>query len=106
MVRYVNELGEMAFSIGCSLLEQDCQRKITIRSTIDVEERIQIEVSNNGSAIPTDVAENIFTPFFTTKTNGSGIGLAVSRQIIRLHGGSLRLKHNEEDRVTFAVVVE
>ena len=77
-----------------------------ICSTIDAEERIQIEVTNNGKAIPTDVAENIFTPFFTTRTDGSGIGLAVSRQILRLHGGSLRLKHNEEGRVTFAIVVE
>ena len=89
-----------------ALLAQDCDRKITIRSTIDAEERIQIEITNNGSAIPAEVAENIFTPFFTTKTDGSGIGLAVSRQIIRLHGGSLRLKHNEAGRVTFAVVVE
>lgn len=89
-----------------ALLEQEGDRKITIRSTIDAEERIQIEITNNGSAIPAEVAENIFTPFFTTKTDGSGIGLAVSRQIVRLHGGSLRLKHNEEGRVTFAVVVE
>ena len=89
-----------------ALLAQDCDRKITIRSTIDAEERIQIEITNNGSAIPAEVAENIFTPFFTTKTDGSGIGLAVSRQIIRLHGGSLRLKHNDEGRVTFAVVME
>ena len=89
-----------------ALLAQDCDRKITIRSTIDAEERIQIEITNSGKAIPAEVAENIFTPFFTTKTDGSGIGLAVSRQIIRLHGGSLRLKHNEEGRVTFAVVVE
>ena len=89
-----------------ALLAQDCDRKITIRSTIDAEERIQIEITNNGSAIPAEVAENIFTPFFTTKTDGSGIGLAVSRQIVRLHGGSLRLKHNEEGRVTFAIVVE
>ena len=89
-----------------ALLEQEGERKITIHSTIDAEERIQIEFTNNGSAIPAEVAENIFTPFFTTKTDGSGIGLAVSRQIIRLHGGSLRLKHNDEGRVTFAVVVE
>ena len=88
-----------------ALLAQDCNRKITIRSTIDAEERIQIEITNNGSVIPAEVAENIFTPFFTTKTDGSGIGLAVSRQIIRLHGGSLRLKHNEEGRVTFAAVL-
>ena len=89
-----------------ALMTQDCERKITIRSTIDTEERIQIEITNNGSAIPQEVAENIFTPFFTTKTDGSGIGLAVSRQIIRLHGGSLRLKHNDEGRVTFAIVIE
>ena len=89
-----------------ALMAQNCERKITIRSTIDAEERIQIEITNNGSAIPQEVAENIFTPFFTTKTDGSGIGLAVSRQIIRLHGGSLRLKHNDEGRVTFAMVME
>ena len=88
-----------------ALLAQECNHKITIRSTIDAEERIQIEITNNGSAIPAEVAENIFTPFFTTKTDGSGIGLAVSRQILRLHGGSLRLKHNEEGKVTFAVVM-
>ena len=89
-----------------ALLAQECDCKITIRSTIDAEERIQIEITNNGKAIPQEVAENIFTPFFTTKTDGSGIGLAVSRQIIRLHGGSLRLKHNDEGRITFAIVVE
>ena len=89
-----------------ALLEQEGERKITIHSTIDAEERIQIEFTNSGSAIPAEVAENIFTPFFTTKTDGSGIGLAVSRQIVRLHGGTLRLKHNDEGRVTFAVVVE
>ena len=91
-----------------ALSEQEnfADRKITIHSTIDSEERIQIEITNNGSAIPAEVAENIFTPFFTTKADGSGIGLAVSRQIVRLHGGTLRLKHNDEGRVTFAVVME
>ena len=89
-----------------ALADFEGERKITIHSTIDAEERIQIEFTNSGSAIPAEVAENIFTPFFTTKTDGSGIGLAVSRQIIRLHGGTLRLKHNEEGRVTFAIVLE
>ena len=91
-----------------ALSEQEsvADRVITIHSSIDSEERIQIEVTNNGAAIPDEVAENIFTPFFTTKTDGSGIGLAVSRQILRLHGGSLRLKHNTDSRVTFAIVME
>ena len=89
-----------------ALADFEGERKISIHSAIDAEERIQIEITNNGSAIPAEVAENIFTPFFTTKADGSGIGLAVSRQIIRLHGGTLRLKHNEEGRVTFAIVIE
>lgn len=89
-----------------ALATYEGERTIAISSTIDSEERIQIEVTNNGDAIPQEVAENIFTPFFTTKTDGSGIGLAVSRQIIRLHGGTLRLKHNLTGRITFAFVLE
>lgn len=89
-----------------ALWEQDNEREITIFSTIDAEERIQIEITNNGPAIPAEIAENIFTPFFTTKDDGSGIGLAVSRQILRLHGGNIRLKHNDEGRVTFAIMME
>ena len=91
-----------------ALSEQEsiADKIITIHSSIDSEERIQIEITNNSAAIPDEVAENIFTPFFSTKTNGSGIGLAVSRQILRLHGGSLRLKHNENSKVTFAIVLE
>ncbi len=93
---------------ACEALDKcnDRQRRIVIASNIDAEERIHIEITNNGPAIPSEAVENIFTPFYTTKRDGSGIGLAVSRQIIRLHGGSLRLKHNEEGRVTFAIVVE
>ncbi len=67
---------------------------------------MNIEVSNNCGPIPPDVAENIFTPFFTTKDGGSGIGLAVSRQIVRLHGGSLRLTSNRPDCVAFTVTLD
>lgn len=82
------------------------ERKIELSSHIAPDEKVHIEVSNNGGAIPQDVAENIFTPFFTTKQDGSGIGLAVSKQIVRLHGGSLSLTHNRNDRVTFLIVVD
>ena len=79
---------------------------IEVHSHIAPDEKVCIEVSNSGGAIPADVAENIFTPFFTTKRDGSGIGLAVSKQIIRLHGGTLRLAHNNEEKVTFLIVLE
>lgn len=78
--------------------------KIEVRSRIDAQENVVINISNNGGAIPAEVTENIFTPFFTTKPDGSGIGLSVSRRIMQLHEGSLRLTSNTPDRVTFTLL--
>lgn len=50
-----------------------------------------IEITDNGPGIPYDLQEDIFVPFFTTKSQGSGIGLSLSRQIIRMHGGELQV---------------
>ncbi|MDO5460620.1 MAG: ATP-binding protein [Bacteroidales bacterium] len=80
--------------------------RIDICSHIADDEKVYIEISNNGGAIPADIAENIFTPFFTTKADGSGIGLALSKQIIRLHGGALYLSHNSNEKVTFTIVID
>jgi nitrogen fixation/metabolism regulation signal transduction histidine kinase len=51
-----------------------------------------IEVHDNGAGIPAEIAESIFIPFFTTKEEGSGIGLSLSRQIMRMHGGSISVR--------------
>lgn len=69
---------------------------IGIRAYCDESEAVLIEVSDNGPAIPPDIAEHIFIPFFTTKEGGSGIGLSISRQIMRLSGGSLTLRQGKE----------
>ena len=55
----------------------------------------QISVFDNGPGIPKDIIENIFIPFFTTKDTGSGIGLSLSRQIMQLHGGTLKFFRNQ-----------
>lgn len=55
-------------------------------------ESIVIRISDNGPGIQSDVLPNIFIPFFTTKKHGSGIGLSLSRQIMRLHGGQLTVR--------------
>ena len=67
-----------------------------------------IEISNDGPAIPDDVAEQIFIPFFTTKPDGSGIGLSVSRQIMRLSHGNLTLRRDTVGRfkTTFVLTFE
>lgn len=61
----------------------------TICLRVSREAAILIEVIDNGPGIPTDLLEDIFVPFFTTKSSGSGIGLSLSRQIVRMHGGDL-----------------
>lgn len=78
---------------------------IEINSTIDATERIIIDIINSGQAIPTEELDNIFTPFFTTKKDGTGVGLAISKQIVRLHDGSLSLVLNRSGRVIFRVVL-
>ena len=67
-------------------------KEISIHAWCDDTEAIFITVANNGPVIPADIAEHIFVPFFTTKEGGSGIGLSISRQIMRLSGGSLTLR--------------
>lgn len=67
------------------------QGYISIRSYSDEHEAVVIDISNNGPLIPDDVAAHIFIPFFSTKNNGSGIGLSISRQIMRLSNGSITL---------------
>jgi len=63
--------------------------QLTARSTPD---EILLEVSDTGEGIAPDLISNIFIPFFTTKAEGSGIGLSLSRQIMRLHGGSITVR--------------
>ncbi|MCD4664076.1 MAG: HAMP domain-containing histidine kinase, partial [Bacteroidales bacterium] len=59
------------------------------------EDKVYIEVVDNGCGIEKEHADNIFVPFFTTKKNGSGIGLSLSRQIMILHGGAINIKSGE-----------
>jgi nitrogen fixation/metabolism regulation signal transduction histidine kinase len=75
---------------------------IHIRAYSNEADEVWIEISNNGVPIVPGVAEQIFVPFFTTKQSGSGIGLSLSRQIMRLSGGSITLKPTQQsDHTTF-----
>lgn len=65
---------------------------------------VVIEVADNGKMISRDEQEHIFVPFFTTKATGSGIGLSVSRQIMRQHNGQLKLKHSTEEETVFSLI--
>lgn len=79
---------------------------IRLQAYANAQESIIIDVSNNAGLIPEDVASHIFIPFFTTKPEGSGIGLSLSRQIMRVSGGSLSLHQDKAQRITtFRIII-
>ena len=73
---------------------------IRLQAYANAQESIIIDVSNNAGLIPEDVVSHIFIPFFTTKPEGSGIGLSLSRQIMRVSGGSLSLHQDKTQGIT------
>jgi len=75
--------------------------RIEISVELDSLENVVIEVFNNGAPISAEGREEIFVPFYTTKQEGTGIGLSLSRQIMRLHNGSLTLSRSDSQGTAF-----
>ncbi len=76
---------------------------ISISSGRDDSGHTWICVKDNGPGIPSDIADQIFVPFFTTRKNGSGIGLSVSKQIMRAHGGNLTVRSVQLKETVFCM---
>ena len=86
--------------------EPTTKASIRLHAYTNEQEAVIIDVSNNAGLIPDDVASHIFIPFFTTKPEGSGIGLSLSRQIMRVSGGSLSLHQDKAQGITtFRIVI-
>lgn len=75
--------------------------RVEIAAEIDPQEHVNLYVSNDGAPIPPEEQDQVFVPFYTTKAGGSGIGLSVSRQIMRLNGGSIRLLRSNVSSTVF-----
>lgn len=75
--------------------------QVIVISHIDERGRIVIRIIDNGPGINPEVQEKIFIPFYTTKKEGSGIGLSLSRQIMRSHGGNIRVNSKPDSGSTF-----
>lgn len=76
---------------------------ITMKAYKNKRERVTIHVIDNGNGILKDVLDKVFIPFFTTKPKGSGIGLSLSREILRLHGGSIYAHSVPDKETTFTL---
>ena len=74
-----------------------------IEVTLEVTDKLYIKLLDNGRGIPMELQEKIFVPFFTTKTDGTGIGLSLCRQIIKRHGGNLYLQESGQGKTLFVI---
>lgn len=103
-----NEQGRNKQECRSADLQSAASKKAFIRlqAYANAQESIIIDVSNDAGLIPEDVASHIFIPFFTTKPEGSGIGLSLSRQIMRVSGGSLSLHQDKAQGITtFRIII-
>ncbi len=78
------------------------QASITLALEEDAEQ-VRIRVSDSGPGIPEDKLEQIFSPFFSTKAQGTGLGLTFAQKIIALHGGRLTASNNIQGGATFII---
>ena len=76
-------------------------------STKKVGDKVEISVKDNGNGIPQKVLDKIFQPFFTTKPTGqgTGLGLSLSYDIVKAHGGELKVETKEEEGTTFTIQI-
>ena len=84
-------------------LKNSKEGNIVLQGKINEYGRTLITVNDNGPGIPDDLMDKIFVPFFTTKDSGSGIGLSLSRQIMLLHGGSLKVVSKPGKQTVFTL---
>jgi signal transduction histidine kinase len=76
---------------------------LELRGRLNRRGNVVIEVCDNGPGVPDDIAQKIFVPFFTTKPEGSGVGLALARQVMTAHGGFVRVSANDGGGAKFTL---
>lgn len=76
---------------------------ISLKGRFNRRHNIVIEVADNGDGVPASAARKIFVPFYTTKEHGSGVGLALARQVMIAHGGFIRVAGNDTGGATFSL---
>lgn len=86
-------------------LKEVNDKKLELSAKRIGDNRIQIQVMDNGMGITHESLEEIFIPFYTTKERGSGIGLSVSRQIVRQNGGSIKVFSLPGEKTVFTVTL-
>lgn len=101
-----NQIAQVLLNLAKNALqanEKNPKGRIHIGAGYNSDRRPEICVIDNGPGIKDEILEQIFVPFFTTRENGSGIGLSLSRQIMRQHGGSLQVRSVQDKETVFCM---
>ena len=98
-----NQIAQILVNLVTNALQAEAT-KITITAMIDEADAVIIDVTNNGLAITPESQKQIFIPFFSTKPEGSGIGLSLSRQIMRQHNGTIHLARSNNQETVFTLI--
>jgi two-component system, NtrC family, nitrogen regulation sensor histidine kinase NtrY len=101
LINLVNNAAE-----AVSLMPGVKERYVEITGKITEDQHIILSVRDNGPGIPDNQLENIFIPFFTTKEHGSGIGLSLARQIMKLHGGTITVFSKPDTETVFSLIFQ
>jgi two-component system, NtrC family, nitrogen regulation sensor histidine kinase NtrY len=84
-------------------MEQVKEKHIRM-SAFQMDEQVRISITDNGKGIPPELLDSVFVPFYTTRNEGSGIGLSLSREIMKLHGGGIRVYSEPGRETTFTLI--
>lgn len=95
-------LNLMKNSIEAQLVQKEIQ--IELKAYKNLNNRVCIEIKDAGTGVPEDLLDKIFMPFYTTKKEGSGIGLSLCRQIMFLHKGSISVKNTPDGGASFTLI--
>ena len=94
------QISQILINLIKNALQADA-RHIDISARLGKDDDVIVQVANDGAPIPPSAQEQIFIPFYTTKKEGSGIGLSISRQIMRNHNGSIELLRSDASETVF-----
>jgi two-component system sensor kinase FixL len=91
---------------GCDAMQDTPRKELTISTRPTDADLLEIAISDTGSGIDPAVAEKLFQPFVTTKSQGMGVGLSISRNIIESHGGRIWAEPNPDGGTVFRFTLQ
>ena len=97
------QISQILINLIKNALQADAKH-IDVSAKMGKEDDVILQVANDGAPIPVSAQEQIFVPFYTTKKEGSGIGLSLARQIMRQHNGTIDLVRSDVDQTVFQLI--